>query len=137
MSLQTLDRTQWSYAEALAHVQNVMVARRATEAARLPKRLRPRMANGDRHKTLWKNGNLRRKKSCSWRCGTETCLRKVASPRPELVGLRVLKAVSVCILDTTPAFVLSNGERGSILRTMIDLRHATGSSSRPACRAFL
>ena len=35
MSLQTLDRTQWSYAEALAHVQNVMVARRATEAARL------------------------------------------------------------------------------------------------------
>lgn len=37
MSLQTLDRTQWSYAEALAHVQTVTVARRATEAARLPK----------------------------------------------------------------------------------------------------
>ena len=36
MSLQTLDRTQWSFAEALAHVQNVTVARRATEAARLP-----------------------------------------------------------------------------------------------------
>jgi hypothetical protein len=36
MSLQTLDRTQWSYAEALAHVQNVMVARRAVEAAKLP-----------------------------------------------------------------------------------------------------
>ena len=36
MSLKTLDRTQWSYAEALAHVQNVTVARRATEAAKLP-----------------------------------------------------------------------------------------------------
>ena len=34
MSLQTLDRTQWSYAEGLAHVQNVTVARRATEAAK-------------------------------------------------------------------------------------------------------
>jgi len=41
MSLQTLDRTQWSYAEALAHVQNVTVARRATEAARLPKKIEP------------------------------------------------------------------------------------------------
>ena len=32
MSLQSLDRTQWSFAEALAHVQNVTVARRAVEA---------------------------------------------------------------------------------------------------------
>ena len=36
MSLQTLDRTQWSFAEALAHVQTVTVARRAVEAAKLP-----------------------------------------------------------------------------------------------------
>lgn len=36
MSLQTLDRTHWSYAEALAHVQNVTVARRAAEAAKAP-----------------------------------------------------------------------------------------------------
>ena len=36
MSLQSLDRTQWSYAEALAHVQTVTVARRATEAAKAP-----------------------------------------------------------------------------------------------------
>lgn len=36
MSLQSLDRTQWSFAEALAHVQNVTVARRAVEAAKLP-----------------------------------------------------------------------------------------------------
>ena len=41
MSLQTLDRTQWSYAEALAHVQNVTVARRATEAAKLPPKPEP------------------------------------------------------------------------------------------------
>lgn len=34
MSLETLDRTQWSYAEALAHVQAVTVARRAIEAAK-------------------------------------------------------------------------------------------------------
>jgi hypothetical protein len=41
MSLQTLDRSQWSYAEALAHVQNVTVARRATEAAKLPPKPEP------------------------------------------------------------------------------------------------
>ena len=41
MSLQTLDRTQWSYAEALAHVQNVTVARRAVEAAKLPRKPAP------------------------------------------------------------------------------------------------
>jgi hypothetical protein len=36
MSLQSLDRTQWSYAEALAHVETVTVARRAAEAAKAP-----------------------------------------------------------------------------------------------------
>ncbi len=36
MSLQSLDRTQWSFAEALAHVQGVTVARRAAEAAKAP-----------------------------------------------------------------------------------------------------
>lgn len=41
MTLQTLDRTQWSYAEALANVQNVTIARRATVAARLPKKTEP------------------------------------------------------------------------------------------------
>ena len=41
MSLRTLDRTQWAYSEALAHVQNVTVARRATEAARLPPKPEP------------------------------------------------------------------------------------------------
>ena len=41
MSLQTLDRTQWSYAEALAHVQNVNVARRAAEAAKQPPQAQP------------------------------------------------------------------------------------------------
>jgi len=41
MSLQSLDRTQWSYAEALAHVQTVTVARRAVEAAKLPPKPAP------------------------------------------------------------------------------------------------
>lgn len=41
MSLQTLDRTQWSFAEALAHVQNVTVARRAVEAAKQPPKPAP------------------------------------------------------------------------------------------------
>ncbi|MFY9210143.1 MAG: hypothetical protein WAO69_03360 [Aestuariivita sp.] len=41
MSLQTLDRTQLSYAEALVHVQNVTVARRAVEAAKLPPKSTP------------------------------------------------------------------------------------------------
>ena len=36
MSLQSLDRTQWSFAEALAHVQTVTIARRTAEAAHLP-----------------------------------------------------------------------------------------------------
>ncbi|MDT7953482.1 MAG: hypothetical protein RQ966_18425 [Acetobacteraceae bacterium] len=41
MSLQTLDRTQWSFAEALAHVQTVTVARRAVEVAKLPPKPAP------------------------------------------------------------------------------------------------
>ena len=41
MSLQSLDRTQWSYTEALAHVQTVTVARRATEAAKRPAKPKP------------------------------------------------------------------------------------------------
>jgi hypothetical protein len=36
MALETLDRMLWSYAEALAHVQTVTVARRAIEAAARP-----------------------------------------------------------------------------------------------------
>ena len=43
MSLQTLDRTQWTYDQALAHVQTVTVARRAVEAAKLPPK--PAMAH--------------------------------------------------------------------------------------------
>jgi hypothetical protein len=41
MSLKTLDRTQWDYSEALAHVQNVTVARRANEVARQPPKPKP------------------------------------------------------------------------------------------------
>lgn len=41
MSLETLDRTQWSYAEALAHVQRVTVARRAAAATKLPAKPAP------------------------------------------------------------------------------------------------
>jgi hypothetical protein len=41
MSLLSLDRTQWSYAEALAHVETVTVARRAKEAAKAPPKPRP------------------------------------------------------------------------------------------------
>ena len=41
MSLQSLDRTKWSYAEALAHVQNVTVARCASEAAKEPPKPEP------------------------------------------------------------------------------------------------
>jgi len=36
MALETLDRTLWSHAEALAHVQMVVVARRAFEASQRP-----------------------------------------------------------------------------------------------------
>jgi hypothetical protein len=41
MSLQSLDRTQWSFAEALAHVETVTVARRAAEAAKAPPKPEP------------------------------------------------------------------------------------------------
>lgn len=37
MSLKTLDRTQWSYADALCHVQAATIARRLAEAAKQPK----------------------------------------------------------------------------------------------------
>jgi hypothetical protein len=36
MVLKNLDRTQWSFAEALTHVETVVVAHRAVEASRLP-----------------------------------------------------------------------------------------------------
>ena len=36
MVLETLDRTQWSFAEALAHIETVVMAHRAVEASRLP-----------------------------------------------------------------------------------------------------
>jgi hypothetical protein len=36
MVLEALDRTQWSFAEARAHVETVVVAHRAVEASRLP-----------------------------------------------------------------------------------------------------
>jgi hypothetical protein len=36
MSLQSLDRTLWSFAKALTHVQNVTIARRADDMAKLP-----------------------------------------------------------------------------------------------------
>ena len=41
MSLQSLDRTLWSYAEALAHVQSVTVARRSAESAKAPRKPEP------------------------------------------------------------------------------------------------
>ena len=36
MSLQTLDRTHWSFSEALRHVETVTIARRASETAKVP-----------------------------------------------------------------------------------------------------
>jgi len=48
MSLQSLDRTQWNYAEALAHVQTVTVARRADEAAKAPPKPGPAYQNWNR-----------------------------------------------------------------------------------------
>jgi hypothetical protein len=36
MSLENLDRTQWMFAQALAHVEAVVVAHRAAEASKLP-----------------------------------------------------------------------------------------------------
>lgn len=36
MVLENLDRTQWSFDEALAHAETVSVAHRAVEASRLP-----------------------------------------------------------------------------------------------------
>ena len=36
MVLENLDRTQWSFAEALAHVETVVVAHRAVAASRSP-----------------------------------------------------------------------------------------------------
>ena len=41
MALETLDRTLWSFSMALAHVQNVTVARRANEVAKQPPKPKP------------------------------------------------------------------------------------------------
>lgn len=48
MSLKMLDRTQWSYAEALVHVQTVTVAQHAAEAAKLPPRSAPEYQHWNR-----------------------------------------------------------------------------------------
>ena len=57
MSLKMLDRTLWSYAEALAHVQNVTVARRAMEAGSQPPKPQPGYHEWDRPRDpteVWK-----------------------------------------------------------------------------------
>lgn len=41
MSLETLDRTLWSFDEALRHVETVTIARREAEAAKLPRKPEP------------------------------------------------------------------------------------------------
>lgn len=62
MSLQSLDRTQWSYSEALAHVQTVTVARRAVEAAKLPPQPEP----------AWQHWNRPQDPAIAWRAEAET-----------------------------------------------------------------
>ena len=57
MSLQTLDRTRWSFAEALAHVEAVTMARRAAEASTMPPEPKPAYAPWHRPedpKVMWK-----------------------------------------------------------------------------------
>jgi len=62
MSLQTLDRTQWSFAEALAHVQTVTVARRAVEVAKLPPKPAP----------AYQTWNAPRDPTAGWKAEAET-----------------------------------------------------------------
>jgi hypothetical protein len=57
MSLKSLDRTQWSFAEALDHVQEVTVARRSCEAAKEQPKLQSTQQNWNRPQdpvTAWK-----------------------------------------------------------------------------------
>lgn len=57
MSLQTLDRMRWSFAEALAHVEAVTIARRVAEATTMPPKSKPAYAQWHRPedpKVLWK-----------------------------------------------------------------------------------
>jgi hypothetical protein len=62
MSLQMLDRTQWSYAEALTHVQTVAIARRADEAAKQPPKPEP----------AWQHWNRPQDPAVAWKAEAET-----------------------------------------------------------------
>lgn len=63
MSLKTLDRTQWSFAEALAHVQTVTVARHAEEAAKAPPKPEP---------PAWQHWNRPQDPAIAWKAEAET-----------------------------------------------------------------
>ena len=47
MALENLDRTQWSFTEALAHVETVVVAHREVAASRRRARRRATARHGD------------------------------------------------------------------------------------------
>ena len=82
MVLENLDRTQWSFAEALAHVETVVTAHRAVEASRLPYQPpREPLRRGSGPWTRRRHGK-RRRVSNSWsRYGTATFMRRAAIPR--------------------------------------------------------
>jgi hypothetical protein len=63
MVLENLDRTQWSFAETLAHVETVVVAHRAVEASRLP--AAPRGCDGDADPTTILPARRRETRPCT------------------------------------------------------------------------
>lgn len=105
MSLQTLDRTQWRYAEALAHVQNVTVARRVAEAARLP----PKPAPTYRH---W---NPPQDPAVAWKAKAETEL-LVALRDGDLIaqGRYTEDRTHAWVQGSTSGFGLHSGYHSSI-----------------------
>ena len=118
MSLQSLDRTQWSFAEALAHVQNVTVARRAVEAAKLPPKPVP----------AYQTWNPPQDPTIAWKAEAETEL-LVALRDGDLIAqgryhrgadrtagaTAATAAGSVCIRAIIPASVPSSGARANTL----------------------
>ena len=134
MSLQTLDRTQWSYAEALAHVQNVTVARRAVEAAKLPPKPVP----------AYQTWNPPQDPTIAWKAEAETellvALRdgdliaqgRYTEERPNGWGYGATAAGSVCIRATTPVSGPSSGGRASSIR--VASPRGIGNSSTSAWR---
>ena len=115
MVLENLDRTQWSFAEALAHVETVVMAHRAVEASRLPCRPPREPAPWERPEdpqVTWK-AEAREQLMVALRDGDLHAQGRYSEERPHAWGRR-RNQVRPPFRAITPASARSSGGRQDI-----------------------